>query len=198
MIYQILFWVGVFGVASQAIMGGARRGARNSRGTRNAKGARGAKSVRGTKSVRGGMRGRVTETLLGLLSPLTIFSICLGAGVVGLLLPHAVSSLLRALCAIAGGIAFNVLLVQPMIALVMRFVSDPAENLKSAVHQEAEVISRFDATGRGIVCLSIDGQKSRVLATLHNNEDPTTVTVGERLVVTEIDPKRNTCRVMRL
>jgi hypothetical protein len=192
MIYQILFWVGFLGVASQAMMGGARRGAKSVKGARGARGAKSARGVRG-----GGMRGRVADTLLGLLSPLVIFAICLGAGAVGLLLPQSVTPLFRALAAIVGGLLLNFLLVQPLINLVMRFVSDPAENLKSVVHHEAEVVSRFDATGRGIVCLTIDGQKSRVLATLVD-EEPADVSVGEKLVVTEIDAKRNTCRVMRL
>jgi hypothetical protein len=165
-------------------MGGARRGI---------------KPARGAKGLRGGVRGRVTETLSGFLSPLTIFAFCLGAGTVGQLVPSvaSVSSFVRIICAIIGGIVFHLLIVQPLITLVMRFASDPAENLKSVVHHEAEVISRFDATGRGIVCLTIDGQKSRVLATLID-VDPSTVFVGDKLVVMDIDSKRNTCRVTRL
>ena len=53
--------------------------------------------------------------------------------------------------------------------------------LSGAVGQEATADSRFDATGRGIVTLVVDGHLVRLLATLEGS--PEAVEAGEKLVV---------------
>jgi hypothetical protein len=136
-----------------------------------------------------------------LLSPLALFTICLGAGVTGLLLQmrwH--QQILVAFVAAAGGIGLYSLVVRPLWGLIFHFVSKPAETLSAAVAQEAEADSRFDSNGKGIVRLNVDGQLVRILAQLESDDvaQGAMVSAGEKLVVTKIDPQKNTCRVTRL
>ena len=130
------------------------------------------------------------------LSPLRLFSLALGAGAAGLLAGLATGSPgLRALAAAAGALVLDRLVVQPLWKVVLRFASRPAQTLASAVGQDAIADSRFDEHGRGIVRVTIDGQHTRLLATL---DTPAPVSAGELLVVTRVDGASNTCRVTKL
>ena len=66
--------------------------------------------------------------------------------------------------------------------------------------REAEAQSSFDAGGKGLVRLTIDGQLVRILATLEADERPEAPTIrpGDKLTVTSVDGKTNSCRVARL
>jgi len=133
-------------------------------------------------------------------SPLTIFSFCLGMGLTGLLVRTYLTSIQTGLVATAGGFAFYHLIVRPMWGLALRFASKPAETLSGAIASEAEAMSRFDAQGRGMVRVTVDGEVKRLLALLESDdrEKGIVVTPGDRLVVTSVDGKKNTCRVTRL
>ena len=140
----------------------------------------------------------VLEALLGLFSPLTLFALCLGTGAAGMLLEAVLKTpWQRAVLAVVIGFLFWKLVVEPLEELVMRFASEPATNLEGAKASEATVQSRFDAQGRGMVSLTVDGQIRRVLAVLVDG-DREQVQVGDKVVVVEVDTKRNTCRVARL
>jgi hypothetical protein len=138
--------------------------------------------------------------LLGLLSPLTLFSLALGAGATGLLVRPYLSPLLAAFAATAGGLGFYGLIVRPMYRLILGFASKPATALEGVVAGEARAVSRFDSSGRGVVSVNVDGQIVRVLAQLEadDREKGVAVTPGETLVVTSVDGEKNVCKVTRL
>lgn len=139
--------------------------------------------------------------LYSLLSPLALFTICLGVGVTGLLLQLRIhEQLLVALGASIGGLALYLGLVRPLWEFIFQFASKPAATLSAAVAQEAEADSRFGPDGKGIVRLTVDGQLVRILAQLESDDQSkgVTVTTGDKLVVTQIDRQRNTCHVTRL
>lgn len=138
---------------------------------------------------------------MSILSPLALFSIALGAGATGMLLRSIILvPLLLALAAAIGGFVFYGLIVQPLMRTILRFASKPAKNLGGVVAREVEVLGRFDEAGRGMVRAEVDGQVVRLLAYLDPDmrKDGMTVIPGERLVVTQVDPQKNTVRVTRL
>ncbi len=143
--------------------------------------------------------GHGASEMWTLLSPLTIFSVCLGVGATGLLLrPQHWAGAVTALAAIIGGLLFYTLAIRPLWGLVFGFASKPGTALEGAVAGECEALGHFDAQGRGMVKLSIDGQRVRVLAFLEESDRAQPVTLGEHLTVISIDPRANTCRVARL
>ena len=136
-----------------------------------------------------------------MLSPLAIFSLCLGAGATGLLLrPLHLAAMLIALAALVGGLVFFGLLVRPLWTLMFKFASKPSDALEGMVARQAEAVTGFDSRGQGLVGLTIDGQWVRVLATLEADDraDTPGVKKGERLTVISVDGHKNTCRVARI
>ncbi len=143
--------------------------------------------------------GHGASEIWTLLSPLTIFSVCVGVGATGLLLrPQHWAGALTALAAILGGLLFYGLVIRPLWGLVFRFASTPGTALEGTVAGECEALGRFDAQGRGMVKLTIDGQRVRVLAFLESDDRGQPVTPGEQLTVISVDAHANTCRVARL
>ena len=71
-----------------------------------------------------------------------------------------------------------------------------AATLSGALGQEATADSRFDEQGQGIVTLVVDGHLVRLLATLEGVHQ--SVEAGEKLVVIEINTKRNRAKVTKL
>ena len=183
MIYQILLGVGALGTLMMGLTG-LRGGRARSRGKARARGKGKGKSRGSSDS------GAFLEALLGVFSPLGIFSLCLGAGAAGILTN-------RWWWAVVGGLILWKLVIEPLQELLLRFASEPAKNLEGACATEAVALSRFDASGQGMVSLTVDGQLRRVLAKLSEGE-PREIAVGEKLVVVDVDTKRNTCRVARL
>lgn len=134
-----------------------------------------------------------------LLSPLSLFSLALGGGATGLLLKPFLSANALVFAAIAGALFFNYGVLTPIMNLVMKFVSRPSDGLEGAVAQSAEAITRFDDTGRGLVRLTLDGQNIQILAHLDSTEveHGTRVMKGDQVLIIEVDPHRNTCRVTK-
>ena len=146
-------------------------------------------------------RGGLGQALLSLLSPITLFAACLGAGAVGSILTRwGVSAVLAAVGAAVGAIGFNALLVRPIMSLVMGFASAPARGLDGTLLQNAEAITNFDANGEGLVRVLVDGQSVDVLARLTEEErrQGTRVVRGQSVRVEDIDAHRNRCTVSRL
>ncbi len=197
MIYTTLLLVGLIGLFAQAVLGmshGSHAGHTGHTG-----GHGGSAHGHGTHHSSHGERG--PSPLWTLLSPLAIFSVCLGAGAAGLLLrPAHLATVLTALLAVAGGLTFFGLGVRPLWNLLFRFASTPSAALEGMVARQAEAVSAFDGRGRGLVGLSVDGQWVRVLATLEADDraDAAAVRPGEKLTVISVDGRRNTCRVARL
>jgi hypothetical protein len=105
--------------------------------------------------------------LISVLSPMTIFSICLGTGATGLLLGHLhLEAAIDIVLAATGGIMFYALISRPLMTFLLKFESEPSKALDGSVAEPAEAISHFDSSGKGLVNLTVDGQIVRVLATL--------------------------------
>ena len=100
----------------------------------------------------------------------------------------------------AGAIAFNALLIQPIMRLAMGFASEPAQGLDGTLLQNAEAITNFDANGEGLVRVLVDGQSVDVLARLTEEErrQGARVVRGQSVLVEDIDTHRNRCTVSRL
>ena len=189
MIYQTLLATGALGVMAMGLTG--LRGGRGHRARARGRG-------RGRGKGRSSSAHSLLEALVGLLSPMTLFSLSMGAGATGMALGKIVQEPWKlALLAIVIGFLFWKLAVEPLQELVFRFASEPAKNLEGAAATEARVESRFDEKGQGMVSITIDGQIRRVLAHFIDS-DPRSVAVGEKVIVIDVDTKRNTCRVARL
>jgi hypothetical protein len=153
---------------------------------------------RGGHPVRtGSLSGRLKSILF--LSPLDVFALCLGAGTAGLALRHVLSPALLPWIAALAAVLLDYGVVRPLLALAFRFASKPSEALEDTVARSAQAISRFDRDGRGLVALTLDGQTVQLLAQLDADDRARGVEVhrGDEVVVLEVDPHRNACRVTR-
>jgi hypothetical protein len=137
---------------------------------------------------------------LALLSPMTLFSLCLGAGATGVLLRTlgVQSAFLTALAALAGAILFRAGVVGPIWKLVLSFASRPARALEGALLQLAEAVTPFNAKGEGLVRLEVDGQSIDVLARLEHPDQGSRVLRGQQVRVESVDSHTNTVTVSRL
>lgn len=194
MIYTTLFLIGLLGLLAQAFLGLSHGGHAHAGHSHSGHGHGGQGNSHNHTTERG------PSALWTLLSPLTLFSVCLGAGATGLLTkPAHLAPILTGLAALLGGLVFYGLLVRPIWALMFRFASKPSAALDGMVSCQAEALGHFDARGRGLVGMTIDGQWVRVLATLET-EDTTEAPViqpGDQLTVTSVDGRANTCHVAR-
>ena len=141
--------------------------------------------------------------LLGLLSPRMLFSLLMGFGATGVVLRALtlLPSVAVAGLAVAGGVAFERLLVRPLWNALFNFASKPALTLETTLFSAGEAATDFDRTGHGLVRLELDGQVRQVLASLAPDElAPGTprVRTGERLFIRSVDRRRNVCTVSRL
>ncbi len=209
-IYATLLLIGVLGLLAQALLG-VSHGGHASHAGHGGQGHGGHAGHGGHSHAAHGhsshnnagqtqaAQDRGPSPLWTLFSPLTLFSVCLGTGATGLLLRHvhAVHWLI-ALAAIVGGAVFYGLAVRPLWNLIFQFASTPSRALAGTVAETAEVLGHFDASGKGLVRLTIDGQIVRILAFLEPGELNSAVQPGDKLTVTSVDERANTCRVMRL
>ncbi|PQV65171.1 hypothetical protein B1R32_102179 [Abditibacterium utsteinense] len=140
--------------------------------------------------------------ILSYLSPRVLFAVSLGVGATGLLIAPYLGEPLRAIGAISGGIGFEKLIISPLWNGLMRFGSNPARTLESALMEEATAVTAFDQNGLGLVSIDLDGHEMRVLARLkpelNNQPERGRVRAGEKLLVEEVDAARGQCRVSRL
>ena len=141
-----------------------------------------------------------TQTLLALMSPRTLFSVCLGLGTTGLLLRSALQGPALFAVAVAGGWAFERFIVTPIWNFTLRFASEPALTLESALMSEATAVTRFDANGQGLISIEVDGHVVQLLGTLDSNTRAmrATVLAGARLRIEDVDAARNRCTVSLL
>jgi len=140
------------------------------------------------------------RTFWSITSPRFLFSFALGFGAAGELFKSTLSGPLLLAIAIAGGVLLDRLLVSPLWNFTMRFASEPATTLESAITDEATAVTSFDANGQGIVSLEVDGQVHQILATLKASDrlPGTRVRAGQRLRIEDVDAERHRCTVTLL
>lgn len=138
-------------------------------------------------------------TLLAFLSPRVIFAFALGAGAAGLIVRPLIGSVFALGIAVLAGVVFELALARPLFRLADRFVSRPALTIESALYDEAEAVTGFNAAGEGMIRLNMDGQVRQVLAVLTSAERAAGVRVraGEKLRVEEVNAVQNKCVVSR-
>lgn len=212
MIYTTLFLIGLLGLLALVLLGAGHFGHGHA-GHGGAQGHAGhghggSHGTHAPANTHGGSQGHASpghdaprglSPLWGMLSPLVLFSGCVGIGATGLLLkPLHWAAWLTAGAAIAGGVVFYRALVKPVWGMVFAFASVPSEALDGAVAAQAVAVSRFDTAGRGVVRLILDGQTVRLLATLEPDDRAQAVVPGDKLTVTSVDGRANSCRVARL
>lgn len=143
----------------------------------------------------------LNATLWTLGAPRIVFSVLLGLGATGMiaraLVGGAVGGVLLFALAVVGGLAFERLVVRPLLALLFGFASAPALTLDSTLLDEALAASGFDANGEGLVALEVDGQVVQVLGTLRPEDRALGIRVraGDRLRVEDVDGARHRCTV---
>ncbi len=138
-----------------------------------------------------------TRTVLALMSPRVLFAFLLGFGVIGLAAHSLVGGTVLLLVALAGGIAAERLVVRPVWNLALRFASNPALTLESAVTAEGTAVTTFDADGHGIVSLEVDGQIVQLLGSIPAGDRDRTprIRAGDRVRIEDVDTARNRCTV---
>lgn len=134
-----------------------------------------------------------------LISPLDLFSLAIGSGLVGMMLRKHFSPTFVLFAAIAGAIVFNFLIIKPAIGLLFKAAAPPSEGLEGTVSRLASAETTFDRSGQGLVKLVLDGQVVQLLGRLDHAEIESGVHVskGDSVLILEVDAKRNICRVSR-
>lgn len=147
-----------------------------------------------------GHAAHASDTLLSLMSPRTLFSVCLGLGTTGLLLRNVLQGPALFAVAVAGGWALERFIVTPIWNFTLRFASAPALTLESALMGEATAVTRFDANGQGLIAIEVDGHMVQLLGTLDSGTraNRTIVLAGTRLRIEDVDAARNRCTVSLL
>ena len=134
------------------------------------------------------------------LSPRVLFNVLVGFGATGLIVERLVGPVLALPIAVAGGIAFESLVVRPLFNSLFRFESGPAQTLESAIMSEAKAVTGFDSNGNGLISVELGGEVVQILGTLTPDERKARVRVraGDRVRVEEVDSVRNRCIVSRI
>ena len=224
-VYEILFMVGAIGFALMAVLGyvhghaGSHGGPSHVAGHGHAAaahghagghagtahgahgtGSHGSHSNSGSHGQEGGFTASwVKSAFLLAISPLDIFSLAMGAGLIGSIFTRIVSSTDTIIAAIIGAIIFDFALVKPLMKVIFKFAADPSEGLEGMVSQNAVAETAFDSSGKGLIKLCLDGQTVQLLARLDKSEIESGVRVakGDSVTILEVDATRNTCRVTR-
>ena len=209
-LYLSALLLGGLGLAAMAFMGGGRHGARGhaTHAMRGGHASHGAHAARGGPTHHAGQQahahaahpsasGAISRSLLTLVSPRILFAFALGFGATGLVVRAMLGGPLQLAAAIAGGVLFDRLFVTPLWNFGLRFESPPALTLESAVGSEASVVSRFDADGRGLISVELDGQVIQLLGTLRESDRAmgARLGAGSQVRIEEVDAQRNRCTV---
>lgn len=190
--------LGALGLAAMALSGlghGHGAGSHSHAGHGHAGHAHGhGAHIRGTNGSREGH----SSFLWNFMSPRVLFSLALGFGASGLLIkPFFNDAIVLPALALLGGVVFERAIVSPLWNLSMKFASNPANTLESAVADEATAVTAFDANGQGIVWLEVDGQIVQILATLQPNDRLLGVRVraGQRVRIEDVNAAASCCTV---
>jgi hypothetical protein len=134
------------------------------------------------------------------LSPRVMFNFLVGFGATGLIVERLVGPVLALPIAIAGGVAFEALVVRPIFNSLFRFESAPAQTLESALMSEGRAVTGFDSRGNGLISLELGGEVVQVLGTQLSEERAAGVRIraGDSVRIEEVDSTRNRCTVSRI
>jgi len=135
--------------------------------------------------------------VLAFLSPRVLFSLALGFGAAGLVLDAFFPLWVAVILAAVGALALERLIVYPYWNWLMRFASAPAEMMGDTVRAKGRAVTRFDASGAGLIQLELDGQVRQVLGTLTSEQRGLEVLVGDAVRVESVDARGN-CTVSKL
>jgi hypothetical protein len=147
------------------------------------------------KSARAGLEGGATSLasifLRFLLSPRIAFSLLALYGAFANALVHAVHlrPTLAAVIAVLPTLLVERFAVSPLWNLAFRFQGQPSSSLGALVLEEARAVTPF-RNGRGVVSVVRDGRLVQFSAHLTPKDGPVRVSVGDRLVVEDVDPGR--------
>jgi hypothetical protein len=200
--------LGVLGLAAMALSGLGHQSHGGAQGTSHGAGHAGhGNGVHAhvghalTNGARGGKHGGPGGRggfLWSLMSPRILFSLAFGFGAAGeLVRPVFPDGVLRVVAALAGAVLFERFVVTPLWNFTMRFASQPALTLESAIADEATAVTAFDANGQGIVSVEVDGQIVQVLATLLPTDRSLGVRVraGQRVRIEDVNAAASRCTV---
>lgn len=134
------------------------------------------------------------------LSPRVLFNVLVGFGATGLIAERIVGPFLALPIALAGGLAFETIVVRPILNSLFRFASEPAQTLESAIMSEAKAVTGFDPRGNGLIAVELGGEVVQILGTLTAGERSAGVRVraGDALRIEDVDSIRNRCTVSRI
>lgn len=217
-LYTFSLALGGIGLGTMAVAGlGARGGSHHAGARHNGGGGRGTAGhgqghAHGTQphtagahhhdvaDIRGVSAPGLARGFSALVSPRIMFSFLVGFGAAGVLLRHTLGGVALLAVAVIGGVLLERLLVAPLWRFTHRFESSPALTLESAITDDAQAVSSFDARGQGLVAIELDGQVVQVLGTLRSEDLQAGVRVraGDRLRVEAVDGARNRCTVSYL
>jgi len=139
---------------------------------------------------------------MSLLSPRVMFSFLLGMGTAGIVIRPLVGGFgdlpLFAL-AVIGGVAFERFFVGPLWNFLVRFESNPAATLESAIDDEAKAVTNFDDSGHGLISIEVDGQMVQCLGALSaiDRDAGVRIRAGDLVRIEDVDASRNRCTVRR-
>jgi len=139
----------------------------------------------------------VHAQLAWLASPRVWFGVALGLGAAGSVAREWLGGAPLFLAALLTGLLFERYVLTALWHLTLRFASQPALTLETAVAGDATAVTAFDADGHGIVQIVLDGQVVQVLGRLTPGSRRLghRVRAGETLRVEDVDVQRNRCHV---
>jgi hypothetical protein len=134
------------------------------------------------------------------LSPRVLFNVLVGFGATGLIAERIVGPFLALPIALAGGLAFETVVVRPIFNSLFRFASEPAQTLESSIMSEAKAVTGFDARGNGLIAVEVGGEVVQILGTLTAGERNAGIRVraGDMVRIEDVDGTRNRCTVSRI
>ena len=196
-LYAISLAIGAVGFLAMALTGLGRHGHAHARGPAHGHGHAhvGAKHTHQIHA--SNARASAVSWLWSLTSPRVLFSLLVGFGATGVAVGGVLAAPVALGAALAGGLAFEQLLVGPLWNFMMRFASAPALTLESCLQDEVQAATAFDTNGNGLVAAEVDGQVVQLLATLRAEDRATGVRIraGDALRIEDVDDRRNRCTV---
>ncbi|MGH7279963.1 MAG: hypothetical protein ACRELY_00440 [Polyangiaceae bacterium] len=171
-----------------------------------ARGAHGLKGVAQSKlaavSTRGGSQDLIPADierpshLWFIPSPRAICSVLALYGAFGNALVNAIHLpfVASALLAAVPALLVERFAVRPVWNLVFRFQGEPSSPLEHLVMSDARAVVPF-RNGRGLVSVVRDGRRVQFVATLRDDQRDAAVKVGARLVIEDVDAKRESVTV---